>query len=146
MARLDVRLEGADELKRALLELPRVVARKVVRQAAREAGRPIEAQAKREAPDDTGTLKRSIKLRAIKRTRKLIGVTIRTGTPTELGNPVARYAGAQEYGAPLRNMPAQPYLRPALFENDTKALGILSRVIGAGIEREAAKLAASKGR
>lgn len=141
MARLDVRLEGADELRRALLELPRVVARKVVRQAAREAGRPIQKQAKREAPDDTGTLKASIKLRAIKRTKKLIGVTIRTGTPTELGNPIARYAGVQEYGAPRRNQPAQPYLRPALFENDEKALGILRRMIGDGIEREAAKLA-----
>lgn len=33
------------------------------------------------------------------------------------GNNVVPYAGVQEYGWPAKNIQAQPYLRPAVFDN-----------------------------
>jgi len=59
-----VRLRSTNELRAA------------IRTRLREAGRPLLSAAKRNAPDDEGTLQRSIKLRAGRRSRRSIGVVV----------------------------------------------------------------------
>jgi len=135
---VDVSLIGDKRLNRKLRRLPLKVQRKVVRQALREAGRPVLATAKRIVPVRTGNLRDGLKLRAIKPRGGQFGVAIKTPTREDLGLPATGggyYPAHIELGT--RNTPAQPYLRPAMDQNRKKSIGILRRQIGAGIEREA---------
>lgn len=57
-----VRVEGLRELDKALGELTKATARNTLRRALTSAAEPMRAAAERNAPMDTGELKRSIKL------------------------------------------------------------------------------------
>lgn len=135
-------LIGEKGLQRKLDRLAPALQRRIVRKAAREAGRPILATAKTLCPVGLGApgrkhLRDTLKMRAVK-SRSSIGVKVQTGTREELGiDPGDPYfwPAALEFGHD--NVPAHSYLRAAMDQNRATSLGIMSREIGAGITREA---------
>ena len=118
MPYIDISLLGDKALQRKLNRLPQKIQKKVMRQALREGARPILAAAKTNAPVDTGRMKASLKLRSHKARRGNFGVEVRTGTRTELGIPegaTSYYPYSVEFGH--GNVPAHPFMRPALDDN-----------------------------
>lgn len=120
MSRTTVKLEGFDELERALVEeLPRATSKNVLRRSAIAAMARVEERAKQLVPLDKGELRDSIrtKVARAKRQRGSVkfaassGVEVHTG-PT--GRPEGGNAAWQEYGTV--KMPAQPFMRPAADE------------------------------
>ena len=83
----DLQLFGDKKLDKALGDLSRIQQRKVMKTAQRAAFNPLLKQIKAAVPKDTGALRKSIKLRALNRSRVRSGVSIRTGTRSELGIP-----------------------------------------------------------
>lgn len=134
---IDVMVFGDKQLQRRLSNLILKLQRKVVRKSLREAARPIHAASKAKCPVLTGRLRKSIKLRAMRRARGRFGMRIITGTREELGIPADEpyyYPAAVETGH--GNVPAYPFLRPALHENRGKALKIACQFLRQGIEQE----------
>lgn len=80
----------------------------------------VEGEAKIRTPVDTGHLRRSISHKT-KTDEQQSTATI--GTNVE-------YAAAVEYGVVSKNIPAQPYLRPAIDEN----LGDIKDIINKGLK------------
>lgn len=85
---------GFEELDRLLALLPTTVARKMVREVARPAMKGMKKQIQKAAPVKSGRLKKSIGLKAMKRSRKFIGV--RVTTDSKNGSPF--YASFSELG------------------------------------------------
>lgn len=133
---VDISILGIPELQRKLLELPLKVQKKVVRQALRKQGKYVQAEAKaRVAVGESGDLKRTIKVRAMKRRKarpKEFGISVQIGTGLQEGRGTFTELGTSRQAA-------QPSLRPALAENRERILRDLGIDIGRGIEAEAAK-------
>ncbi len=86
--------------------------KKLQRKAIRQAAKVVAEEAKRIVPVDTGALKRSIKVRALKRSRKnrgRVGARVVTGKGTFRGKTY--YGGMVEYGT--SRMMARPFMRTA---------------------------------
>lgn len=123
-------LRGFDELDRALAELPDLVQVSVLGAAVAKGAEVIRAGAESRAPRRTGELAGSMTV-DIEATRA--GVTAHVGPGKE------QFWGLfQEFGT-VRHA-AQPFLRPAIDEEGPSAVGVLGDVLGAGVEREAARL------
>lgn len=106
-----------------LMSVEKKVRNKIARQALREAGRPMLADAKRFAPVKTGALRKSIKMRKNKKkSRKEIAYKI-------FGD--IKYALAVEFGHD--NVPPKPYLRPAFDANKEKFFQILTDELERGL-------------
>ncbi len=130
-------MTGGEEFTRALKNISTGGYRKVMRKALRDVGKVVAATARANAPRDTGRMADSIRVRAIRRSRRRIGVKVEVGTRQELGlasyDPDGGYYPfAVEYGATIRRgtsggvfgkkgaimaadrvIPARPFLRPA---------------------------------
>jgi HK97 gp10 family phage protein len=118
---------GAPELKAVLAALEPKVAKKLTRQAMRKAQKIVLADAKRLVPVDTGQLKKSLSIRALKRSRSRFGVSVQTKEGLFKGEQF--YGGFIELGT--KKMQARPYLRPALYDNEARV-----REVFAGSLRE----------
>lgn len=95
-----LQLQGFDEFQRRLRLLPKKVAGKAVRQALREGAKIIQAEAKARVPVRTGTLKKSIKVRAAKgRKRGEAAIAVTTGQGDFVGDTF--YGAFLEYGHKL---------------------------------------------
>lgn len=130
---IDIRVFGDKELQRKLKALPLILQKKILRSAMRAGGKIVLDSAKQRVPVDTGALQASLKLRAMKRSKNVLGVQILTGK--------GFFVGKQFYGAFLElgthKLPARPYLRPALEENRTSVLGLMQQEIASRIAAEA---------
>lgn len=116
----NVKIEGLEELLKALDQFPKNLQKKALRPALREGAKVIHKQAKRFVPVDEGDLKRSLKVRAAKRNRKgIVAVNVQTSSEANV------FSGEQFYGAFVEfgtsKTPAQPFLRPALDTSATEA-------------------------
>jgi HK97 gp10 family phage protein len=134
---IDIRVIGDKALQRKLKGLEDKMQKKIVRKALREGGKIVLREAKNRAPKDTGSLRASLKLRSLKRSKKRIGVQIVTDEAAlmkakdrKAGRKVKRstnadrllfYAAFVELGT--RNMPARPFLRPALKSKKAEVIG-----------------------
>lgn len=107
-----VKLDGLEKLKKVFLEKAKLAPAKVI---LRQNGAEMQQKAMRNAPVDTGTLKRSIALHIID-----------DGCTAEV-EASAEYAGYVEYGT--RFMAAQPYLRPALAEQKVRLEADLKKIL-----------------
>ena len=140
MAReIDLSIFGNEVLIRKLRGLESKAQKAILRKGLREAAKMIAAEARTRAPYDTGALRKGIKVRAAK-SKKYIGMIVRTGTRAEMGIPETAshyYPALLELGT--SRLPARPYLRPALDEKRTRALAAIQREGKIGLEREAAK-------
>ncbi len=124
-----------NRLRRKLRRLRSADALKIVRRAARAAARVVLAEAQRRAPVRSGALKRGLKIRALRRSRRRVGVAVRTGTRAEMEIEGDGYYPAHiHFGSRRRNLTAQPFLRDAAEFKRAEALSILSAELGRGIE------------
>lgn len=138
MADVGLRLQGDKKLLRALERLPSRIERKVVRQAVSAGLTPLNKAVKREAPRETGQLKRSIG--KVVRTFKNDGVVwgavgVRSGFRVVIdGKPrdPRKYAHLVEERT--------GFMRRAFDKTARMVLSIFAKKLGSGIEREAAKL------
>jgi hypothetical protein len=67
---------GAGALAKKLEGLTSNETKAVIRGGAREALKPIQRQAQLDAPKETGTLRKNIKIRSLKRSRRRIGARV----------------------------------------------------------------------
>lgn len=141
-AKSSFKLLGVDELVEKLKMLRGPAMKKVYRQAMREAARPVLSTAKQIVRIDSGRLQKSLKIRALRRSRKLIGVQITPGSRGELGIPGKSkgfYPTHIELGFKRKGgktkFPGNRYLRDALLLEKTDAMRIINARITAGINK-----------
>lgn len=123
--RADV-LTGDRELDRLLASVEAKKVKPALRKGAREGAKETAAQAKANVPTDSGALKRSIKVRALKRSRKtkhLVGARVVTGEGLFKGDNY--YGGFVEFGT--SKMKAKPYLRPAANQSKQRVFQAFKR-------------------
>lgn len=95
----DFRLTGDKQLDAIFAGLPMKVQKQVLRPALRSAAKIVHAAAKNNAPVKTGALRRSLKVRAGKRTRKnLVRAVVQTGASDNLFKGKTYYGAFQEFG------------------------------------------------
>jgi HK97 gp10 family phage protein len=102
-----------NQLNRLEPKLKAKIGRKAARKVAKET---VYKTAREKVPVKSGDLKKSIKVRALKRSRKnkhKVGARVVTGPGFFKGEQY--YGGFVEYGT--RRMAAQPFMRPAAIEN-----------------------------
>lgn len=91
-------LTGSEELNRKLATLKGPQQKAALRKASRTALKPVADQAKANAPKRSGRLRRSIKVRALKRSRSRIGSRV-TSSGTDNNFKGRTFYGAfQEFG------------------------------------------------
>lgn len=89
---------GDAEINRKLAALAGPTAKAAIRKASRAALRPVAAAAKANAPRRTGLLSRSIKIRAMPRSRQRFGSMVTSsGSGRQFGGKTF-YGAPQEYG------------------------------------------------
>lgn len=136
---------------KVLKALPDAAAQRVIANAVGAAGRPILAAAKRFAPRST-TRKRGMHLQdalAMRVVREKGGRSAVARIGARAGK--AKHAHLVEFGSgPRRHrkngkwtgtMPARPFLRRAMEAEGPRAVQLLARAFGRGLEREATRLA-----
>ena len=129
-----VELRGAKELNDILEQLPAALAKGILRKAMREAARPILKRAKENCPVDSGELRRSLKIRAIKRNSAgRVGVVVSTDKGFFKGDTF--YGAFLEFGT--SRMPARPYIRPAFDTEHANSIRIVGEEIAAGLNKAA---------
>lgn len=141
-------IEGADELKQKLKELDggREIT-KLIRQTVKTAARPVLSQAKRLAPvGETRRLRRTLKLRSGRRSKRLISAIVQTGTRSALGisssakgyYPTHVALGTKAKGRRAA-VPGRRFLRGAMDLERADAIRTISKLMGDGIERIASR-------
>lgn len=159
-------LHGGVELERAMRELPPRTAKKVVNQALRAGAKLALQGAKQLVPVDTGRLQRSLRVRALPRSRRSFGVAVTTGAAArgarttsasvrdaespiyggwvEFGHLIGKRAGRKGVSQDLSHferggagrVAATPYQRDAMDENKEGIIAIVNLNTARGIARE----------
>lgn len=96
-------LEGMEDVERSLNGLSNTLKKKALRKASRESAKVVQAYAKKYAPRRTGALVRSLKVRALRRSRRtkhVVGVQVWTGEKWFKGQQF--YAAFLEFGTAER--------------------------------------------
>jgi HK97 gp10 family phage protein len=149
---VSIKLEGIGEVDKALKALEaefgdKMAQSKVLVPAVREALKPVLAQAKANAPKDSGGLEKSLVIEARRPTRRdrrskyvtqtdtvIAAVTTASGKKlAKMGIKSDARAIAQEFGT--ANHPAQPYLRTALESNAQTTVNNLAGILARRIEK-----------
>ena len=127
-----ITLKGGDKLLVKLARLTSAEAKKVIRKALREGARPVQQKAKASVPVNTGALRKSVKIRAGKRTRKQeVSIWVGTGDQDNLFTGKTFYGGMIEYGT--NKMAAQPFMRPAWDTTKIRTQRIIKVRMGRGL-------------
>lgn len=149
---VSIKLEGIGEVDKALKALEmefgdKMAQSKVLVPAVREALKPVLAQAKANAPKDSGDLEKSLIIEARRPTRRdrrskyvtqsdtvIAAVTTASGKKlAKMGIKSDARAIAQEFGT--AHNPAQPYLRTALESNAQTTVNNLAGILARRIEK-----------
>ena len=104
MAEANINIQGVKEVKDALNKLERDLAEN--EELNKELSSTLSQKASAMAPRLTGALASSV-----------VGNPSAEKAQIMAGSNAVPYAGVQEYGWPARNIQAQPYLRPAVYNN-----------------------------
>jgi len=147
-----IKLEGIGDVDKALKALEnefgdKLARSKVLIPAVREALKPVLAQARANAPKDSGDLTKSLVIEARRPNSRDRRSTYITKTDTVIaavtsasGKKLAKMgiksdarAIAQEFGT--ANHPAQPYLRPALESNAQATVSKLGEILARRIDQ-----------
>jgi HK97 gp10 family phage protein len=152
-----MKIEGLKELEAKLVELGKKTGTKLIVKAGRKAMKPVLADAKEGANEDSGDLKRSMAISSTKKRKGNRAVSVDVG-PTrrqitekaENGERTKRKLNmslntqkslAQEYGnregTEGGGQKAEPFLRPALDKNATTVLTIFKEELAKEIEKVA---------
>jgi HK97 gp10 family phage protein len=149
---VSIKLEGVGDVQKIFRELADEIGdkkanSKILVPSVREAMKPVLAQARANAPVDTGGLKRSLQVEARRPTRKDKGSKYISATDTVIslvttapGKKLAKMginsdarAIAQEFGTAKH--PAQPYLRTALESQSQSVIQNLSQILARRINQ-----------
>jgi HK97 gp10 family phage protein len=143
----NIQLFGDKALQKALLELSRKSASRVMTPAISQALTPIRRQAKENAAPHkrSGELvrassKRTGRSRRNDRAYGKIYVKHRFGQYNGRANNPAKYAHFLEFGVPSRGIPARPFMRPAMAQKKQEAKRILVKVGWQKMEQFAGRL------
>ena len=105
---------GEFELDKKLSTMEAKAQKKVARKALRTAAKSIIVpDARAMVPEDTSDLRRSIKAKAMRRSRTRVGINVLAGDGFYKGNQY--YSGFVEFGTKFQE--ADPFLRPAGYAN-----------------------------
>lgn len=138
MAKQSLVVTNLGEIDAVFSELNKGLQNRVLSYATREAARPVLAKAKSLVPVRTGNLRRSLAIRAMKRTRRrkyIRGVLVTTRDGMFKGEQF--YGGFVEFGT--KRARAKPFLRPAVDAEAGRARLIFRHAIQEGLSREAAR-------
>jgi HK97 gp10 family phage protein len=133
-----IEIKGLQELTDNLKAMPDKLMKNVIRSGARAGANEIKAAIKAAAPVDTGTLQKSIKVKAGRGTKDMVVFNVKTGVYKKFkqqgtGAPRSVNYGKQiEFGNSQRA--AKPFIRP-VFD----AVG--EQVLGATVEKIKARVA-----
>ena len=125
----DLILVGERKTRKKFNELSKKVHGQIMRKVLKTAMEPVVPLAKSRAPvGDTHNLQKYIKA-ATYRKKGTLGAVVQTGTPRQMGLMPGEYyyPSAHEYGSPHRGIPAQSFLRSALFDRKRQVIGIVER-------------------
>lgn len=125
MASNSFSLTGDKELIRKLEQLEKKDLRKATIKGCRAGNKIVASEAKTTVPQDTGRLKKSIKVRALPRSRKWIGSKVRADVP---------YAGPIEFGT--KNMDGSEAMKQAAENAGQRALDTGMQIIATEIENK----------
>jgi len=115
---IKVKVRGLKELDKALNDLDLEVRKKASREAGRETMKPVAARMKAKVPEDTGGLKKSIRVSATTAPSRLKKYSRKASmiSSASVGRKSKGATGHQalqiEYGT--SKMDAQPFIRPAI--------------------------------
>lgn len=126
---IKLKITGAPLLTRAFNNLADKAQRKVLRSGLQAASKIVVDAAKENVPVDTGNLKSQIQAK----------ITVGKKARARITTGSARHGSFIELGAPGRGIPAQPFLRPALFENRSAERNEFLKVLEEGIREEGFK-------
>ncbi len=122
-------VSGLSELQEKFDKLALNMQRKHAQAAIRKGGAVFHKQAKSNAPiGPTGNLKKFLKLRSLKRSRRRFGVHILTGTRAELGikkKAKGYYPTSVEFGT--ATMAANPFMRDAFRLRKLQAQSVIAK-------------------
>lgn len=142
-----VRVEGFRELERNLRELPKRIAKNVVKRTLVAAAEPFISQARATAPRLTGRLAESIKIstKLSPRQRRLAQREARARkekhfSEIHAGASALPHAHLVEYGT--FKMRPRPFMRPAWDSNKYQALDIIKNQLGDEIMKAAKRMEA----
>ncbi len=133
--KMEMKITGVAELERKLLTLEPKLARKTLMGALRKGAKLFRARARELVPVDKGILKKSIRVRALKKRRFSHGVKVEAGGKGKGGD--ASHAYMVEGGT--THAPAQPYMRPAFDSEVAAAEKVIADDIARGVESIASK-------
>ena len=124
----NVIVTGDRALDKTMATMEAKIQKKVARHAMRVAAKSIILPAaKRRVPVLSGALKRSLKVKAMKRSRSRIGVAVEAGDGFFKGEQY--YSGMVEFGwkddKRGRSAPAHPFLRPAGYESEPQVQALI---------------------
>lgn len=126
---MSIKVEGLKELERKLLGMSPKLAKNGLRSAVAAGSRVIMAEAKKNVPVDTGTLRRAIFMKQIREassnSKQTYFVGVRKGKGERKKNRDGWYFHFVEFGTV--KMPAQPFLRPAFEAKKTDAVEVIKR-------------------
>ena len=131
-------LKGFGKVSKKFNKLPAAIQKKHLNKSLRAGANVIKNAARSLVAVDEGKLKKSLKVRALKRSAKQFGVMVQTGTAAELGIPETKNRGyypfTLEYGTKTQR--ARPYMRPALHNNDERARKVIGQDLWVRIKKE----------
>jgi HK97 gp10 family phage protein len=121
---------GVKQIDRSLNALGPKVANKIATRSLRKIGKLVKSKAQRNleaSPSiDTGALKRGIRVRAKKRTKDTQGVQIETTAQERFSYGGSAYAfGGMPLEFGTKHMPAEPFLRPAIYDYEDLIRGLV---------------------
>ncbi|UUS56263.1 HK97 gp10 family phage protein [Acinetobacter sp. YH16040_T] len=153
---LDVQIHGIDELNRKLTKLANTkIAKRIARKAARQAMNIVRdaARVNAKAIDDPETVEKIWKNIAVSggKTRSQNEIVMRVGVRggaaqnantdraalSKLSGGITTYWRYLEFGS--ANMPATPFMRPAMSNNIQKVTDKFSQVFSVELDKELAK-------
>lgn len=133
---MTIKIDGLKELRRELRKLPGNVQRRVIQSATRAGAVIIRDEARRRAPKDRGILEKSI---IIKKSRRSSNSSI----VFSIGPSKKAYYGYfVELGTRFQS--PQPFLVPALVENEGAIIKQMANRMRRGVIREVRKLKTKK--
>lgn len=144
MATFKVRVEGLRELDAALGQLPKAVAKGVLRRVGIKALKPFDEAWRRKAPRDSGDLAESggVGTKLTRRQARLARASARAGGKDFVeiyAGPNNAAAVPQEFGTITQS--AQPFVRPAWDATHMQVLDGIKRDLGAEIDKTAKRAA-----
>ena len=122
---------GLNLIERKLKNMEPKLAKKIVRSSLRKAAKPVLQAAKANCPYLSGDLKKSLKVRALKKRKHSYAVGVSSSNKKHWYKGDQFYAAFIEFGT--NKMPARPFLRSAYDTQGERARKILINELKAGI-------------